>query len=229
MGRRVVSPNMMSQRDDDRRARARATAVVASLFIVIGGLTLVSRRPLVPLRAATRWSLELRGARFISASTARLQSSLNDCGPTALADLLELAGFPVPSADSLIHLTATDAEGTTLHNLESAANAAGLRVMSVQWDPTELWMLPVPSLVWVDRRHFVVVARRERGDTVEIHDPAAGRYRIAGEKFARSWTGDALIAVDDLSASRREQSTLDVTPPPAGHAGIQNQRDGGFK
>lgn len=206
-----------------------AAAALGACLISAACLAVAARQPLEPLRAATRWSLEWRGARFITSGDARLQSSFNDCGPTALADLLELAGLPVPSEDSLIRLTSTDGRGTTLQNLEAAAVASGLRVMSVAWDPSELWMLPVPSLVWVERRHFVVVARRDKGDTLEIHDPAAGRYRIAGERFVRSWTGDALIPLDSNSLSASGRRVREATPSPAGHAGTSIQNDGGFK
>ena len=167
-----------------------------------GCLAVASRHPLEPLRVVTRWSLEWHGARFVAQNGARLQSSLVDCGPTALADFLELAGLAVPPADSLKRLTATDQNGTTLQNLESAALATGLRVFAVQWDPAELTALPLPSLVWVDHRHFVVIARRVSADCVAIHDPAVGRYRMTIDRFARSWSGDARVSLDSISRRR---------------------------
>lgn len=209
--------------------RTAAAGGLAACLASAGCLAIATRRPLEPLRAVTRWSLELRGARFIASPGARLQSAFNDCGPTALADLLELRGLHVPPEDSLIRLTATDVRGTTLRNLEAAAVASGLPAMSVQWDVTDLWMLPVPSLVWVDRRHFAVVAGRGAGDTLEIHDPAVGRYRIATEKFARSWTGDALILLDSSSLSPNGRHVRAAIPSSAGHAGTSIQNDGGFE
>ncbi|HEY2850969.1 MAG TPA: cysteine peptidase family C39 domain-containing protein [Gemmatimonadaceae bacterium] len=155
-----------------------------------------------PLRLAAKWSLEWRGARFIELGGARLQSSLNDCGPTALAEFLELEGRPVPSRDSLLRLTRTGRYGTTLAQLETAATLSGLRVFAIAWSPMELRDLPVPSLAWVDHRHFVVVARRDAADSVEVHDPAAGRYRMATEQFARVWSGAALVPLDSISPHR---------------------------
>jgi hypothetical protein len=193
------------------RTPALAAAVLVLSVAMAGCLAIASRNPLTPLRVVTRWSLEWHGARFISQEGARLQSSLNDCGPTALADFLELAGRRVPPADSLKRLTATDQNGTTLRHLETAAGAAGLRVFAVQWDPSDLSLLPLPSLVWVDRRHFVVVARRVSADSVEIRDPAAGRYRMTVDRFARSWSGDALIPLDSIS--RRRPDGVSATRP----------------
>lgn len=209
--------------------RATAAAILVAAAASLSCTAIASRQPLLPLRAAARWSLEWKGARFVASGRPRLQSSLYDCGPTALAEFLELSGLPVPSKDSLMRLTKTDTRGTTLRNLETAALASGLRVMAVQWSPAELGLLPVPALVWVDHAHFVVVARRSGHDTVEIHDPAVGHYRIAGARFARSWSGDALIPLDSVSPSPSGLRVRKAIPSPAGHAGTSIQNDGDSK
>lgn len=198
----------------NRKARRRVLAAVAlaTMASAAFGVVVASRNPLQPLRTYTRWSLRWRGARFIAQGRARLQSSLNDCGPTALADFLELSGLPVPAPDSLRRLTATSPSGTTLGNLGTAALSAGLRVFPVRWDPAELAQLPLPSLVWVERSHFVVVAARSLPDSVEVHDPAAGRYRMAGDRFARLWSGEALVPLDSISP-RRDPDDRSVKRP----------------
>lgn len=188
--------------ESDGNRRRSAAAVLALIGAAATCLALACRNPMRPLRLAAKWSLEWRGARFIELDGARLQASLNDCGPTALADFLELEGRPVPSRDSLFRLTRTGGYGTTLAQLETAATLSGLRVFAVAWSPTELRDLPVPSLAWVDHRHFVVVARRDATDSVEVHDPAAGRYRMASEQFARVWSGAALVPLDSISPHR---------------------------
>ena len=180
-----------------------ASVVLASAVLSTVGVARLSRSPLQPLRVFTRWSLEHRGARFISQRGARFQSSLNDCGPTALADFLELSGLHVPPADSLRRLAGISANGTTLGALEAVAISNGLRVFSVRWDPAELARLPLPSLVWVERRHFVVIANRSTADSLEVHDPAAGRYWIASARFAPLWSGEALVPLDSISPRRR--------------------------
>jgi predicted double-glycine peptidase len=185
-----------------RRLRVLAAGSLAACTLIAVGLAAASRNPLRPLRAFTRWSLERNGARFLTHDIARLQSSIDDCGPTALADLIEISGLPVPSAETLRKLSATTAGGTTLGNLAAAAGNAGLRVFTVRWDPVDIDQLPLPSLVWVERRHFVVVARRGDGDSLEVHDPAAGHYRIAVERFATIWSGAALVPLDRISPRR---------------------------
>ena len=195
MSRTKVDPN----KSQSRRVRFVAAGALAVSAMLVLGLAGTSRNPLRPLRAFTRWSLERNGARFLTHDVARLQSSLDDCGPTALADLLEISGLPVPSAQILRKLSATTANGTTLGNLAAAAGNVGLPVFTVRWDPVDIDQLPLPSLVWVERRHFVVVARRGEGDSLEVHDPAAGHYRISVERFATIWSGAALVPLDRIS------------------------------
>jgi predicted double-glycine peptidase len=184
-----------------------AAAAAGSLILAV-----VSRNPLEPLRAVTRWSLERHGARFVSQGRARLQSSLNDCGPTALADLLELSGLPARSADSLRLLAAAGPVGTSLGDLQAAAARAGLQLISVRWDPSDLELLPLPSLVWVDRSHFVVIAGKGAADSIEVLDPAAGRYRMATARFAARWSGVALISPNNTT-SRRTADTRSASRP----------------
>jgi ABC-type bacteriocin/lantibiotic exporter with double-glycine peptidase domain len=164
------------------------------------------------LRVASRWSLQRGGARFVAAGDVRLQQSLNDCGPTALADLLAITGHRVPSTDSMRKLTRLTSRGTTLADLEQAGRMSGLAVTSIRWNRASLATLPLPALVWVDRHHFVVVAHGPSLDTVEIRDPAAGRYRIARDRFAQRWSGDALVITDSLASHRTSHRGLDARP-----------------
>jgi ABC-type bacteriocin/lantibiotic exporter with double-glycine peptidase domain len=195
----------------------------------VTGVAAASRDPLRPLRTVTRWSLRWRGARFVAQENARLQSSLNDCGPTALADLLELSGVRVPPRDSLRRLAALRSTGTTLGDLGAAAAHAGLRVFAVRWDPHEISQLPLPSLAWVERSHFVVIARRAGADSIEVYDPAAGHYRIASDHFAALWSGEALIPLDSSSSHRDPGRRPGAIPSPAGYAGSSLSFHGGMK
>jgi predicted double-glycine peptidase len=201
-----------SVKNSPRRHRILAATILAIAALTASCVASVSLHPLRPLRAVERASLQMRGARFESQGRARLQSSLNDCGPTALADFLELSGVQVPSAATLRRLTDIQPRGTTLGNLATAAERAGLRVFPVRWDPVDIANLPTPSLVWVEKSHFVVVARRARDDSVEINDPAAGRYMIAADRFARLWSGEALIPLDSISPRRRPEAQSELRP-----------------
>lgn len=191
-----------------RRTRRRllAATLLASVAITALGVGFAAREPLRPLRMFARWSLESKGARFVANARARAQTSINDCGPTALADLLDLTGRAVPSADSLDRLASLKPNGTTLARIAAAAGVVGLPLFTVRWNPAELALLPLPSLVWVNRNHFVVVSRRSAPDSVEVHDPATGLYRIQSDRFARLWSGEALILLDSIISHRVSNS-----------------------
>jgi predicted double-glycine peptidase len=199
---------------------------VLGLFAVASfAVAMISRDPLQPLRTVARWSLARRGARFVAGSEARRQSSLNDCGPTALAELIDLSGLAVPSADSLRRLASIKPDGVTLGDLRAAAEVVGLALFRVRWDPAELPLLPLPSLVWVDRNHFVVVSRRTSADSVEVRDPAAGLYRMASERFAHRWSGEALILVDSISPHRHSDARSDSRSHRRGARGQTSQQE----
>jgi hypothetical protein len=201
-----------SPKNRPRRNRILAAIVLAGAALTASCVASASLHPLLPLRAFERVSLQLRGARFELQGGARLQSSLNDCGPTALADFLELSGVRVPPAESLRRLADIQPRGTTLGNLAAAADSAGLRVFPVRWDPADIAKLPVPALVWVEKSHFVVVAKHGRDDAIEINDPAAGRYVIAADRFARLWSGEALVPLDSISPRRKSDAPSVIRP-----------------
>jgi hypothetical protein len=201
-----------SVKDRLHRSRLFAAAVLIVATLTASCVASASLHPLRPLRALQRLSLQMRGARFEAQGRARLQSSLNDCGPTALADFLDLTGVSVPSGEALRRLTEIRPRGTTLANLAAAAEHYGLRVFSVRWDPADLANLPLPSLVWVDKSHFVVAARRPNANSIEVNDPAAGRYVMAAERFARLWSGEALVPLDSLFPAGNRSSSLRSGP-----------------
>ena len=201
-----------STKNRPRRNHVRAAAILIVAALTASCVASASLHPLRPLQAVERIALQIRGARFEPQGGARLQSSLNDCGPTALADFLELSGVSMPPAESLLRLTHVEPRGTTLENLAAAAGRAGLPVFSVRWDPADIANLPVPALVWVEKSHFVVVARRTHNDSIEINDPAAGRYVMAADRFARLWSGEALIPLDSISPRRRPEQQSEIRP-----------------
>jgi predicted double-glycine peptidase len=202
-------------------------SVLMAVVGVASGAAAVRSDPVKPLRTITRWSLQWRGARFTN-GVARQQTSLSDCGAVALADLLALTGRNVPAPEFVRRASSTTSAGTTLGNLEMASAEFGLRLFAVKWDPHELALLPLPALVWVEKRHFVVVARRTFPDSVEVLDPAAGAYRMASGRFARLWSGEALIRLDSFSPPPPETPGAPAADPqPVGHTGTHDQSDGG--
>ena len=190
--------------------RHRALAVLLGVIAAAGMLGLLAPDPLRPLRAARRTSLAVQGAVYEGRAGVVLQRTLFDCGPAALANLLEIRGAPVPPLDSLARLAGTTATGTTLGGLARAATQLGLPVRLVRRDPARFTGTDgLPMVAWVDRSHFVVVSDTSSG-MLTIVDPQIGRYRTSRGAFRRRWSGEALVSVS-LRPSVSEAGILTPT------------------
>jgi ABC-type bacteriocin/lantibiotic exporter with double-glycine peptidase domain len=108
-----------------------------------------------------------------------VQTSAMDCGPAALACLLN--GFGIhASYPRLQEACSTDVDGTSINTLEQIAAALGLDVEQIML-PIDHLLLPsaraLPALLVVRRDnlpHFLVAWRRH-GPLVQVMDPAKGR------------------------------------------------------
>jgi ABC-type bacteriocin/lantibiotic exporter with double-glycine peptidase domain len=120
-----------------------------------------------------------------------IQTSAMDCGPAALACLLE--GFDLPANYAgLQQACQTDLDGTSINTLEEIAVTLGLNAEQVMV-PADHVLLDsaraVPAVAVVKRErttHFLVLWRRH-GRFVQIMDPARGRRwlsaRALGEEL----------------------------------------------
>ncbi len=109
-----------------------------------------------------------------------VQTSSMDCGPAALACLLE--GFGIrASYGRLREACQTDVDGTSIDTVEEAARALGLEAEQLLVPFEHLFLSgagTLPALVVVHHangaRHFVVAWRRV-GGLVQVMDPSVGR------------------------------------------------------
>ena len=89
-----------------------------------------------------------------SPEEAHRQVSDADCGPRALAHLLERAGKHV-AVVSLARECGTDARGTTLEALQNAAKKEGIRAEAYHVDRELLEREHPRGIAWVDGIHYV--------------------------------------------------------------------------
>ena len=119
-----------------------------------------------------------------------VQISTMDCGPAALACMLE--GFHVPvNYGRLREACQTDVDGTSIDALEVVANQLGVDAEQMMVPPEHLFLSEaqvLPAIVVVhhsDRAtHFVVVWRR-LGAYLQVMDPAIGRRWVSCQRFAQ--------------------------------------------
>lgn len=118
-----------------------------------------------------------------------VQTSSMDCGPAALACLLQ--GFGIrASYGRLREACQTDVDGTSIDTVEEAAVALGLAAEQLLV-PFEHLLLPtaeiLPALVVVNHasgaRHFLVAWRRV-GAWVQVMDPSVGRRWLRARVLA---------------------------------------------
>ena len=109
-----------------------------------------------------------------------VQISSMDCGPAALASLLQGMGLPA-SYGRLREACQTSVDGTSIDTLELTAQQLGLRAEQVML-PMDHVLLPeaaaLPAIAVVQQAdgapHFVVLWRR-MGRRVQVMDPGSGR------------------------------------------------------
>ncbi|HNH49033.1 MAG TPA: cysteine peptidase family C39 domain-containing protein, partial [Myxococcota bacterium] len=111
-----------------------------------------------------------------------LQTSAMDCGPAALAALLQGCDIPA-SYGRLREVCQTSVDGTSLDTLEQVAQKLGLDARQILL-PREVVLEPqnLPALLVVQKEdqglHFVVAWRRS-GQQVQVMDPSRGRVWLS--------------------------------------------------
>lgn len=115
----------------------------------------------------------------------------SDCGPRALAHLLEAAGKP-PDLKQLTHECATDAHGTTMEALQRVAEKHGLKTEAAQVDAQFLNKERPQGIAWVEGVHYLCF--QPRGDRAEMWDPNGEKTEtLTWEQLAHRSQGVVLL------------------------------------
>lgn len=114
-----------------------------------------------------------------------------DCGPACLAIILAHHGLRVP-VNEIRERCGVGRDGLSGTGLKIAADLYGVEIRAWRVTAAEAAGLPVPSMVFVDARHYVVLEGVRRG-WVYLNDPAVGRVRLSKADFARRFSGIALV------------------------------------
>jgi ATP-binding cassette subfamily B protein len=123
-----------------------------------------------------------------------LQRDASDCGPAVLAMAAAYYGKRLSIAQLREH-AGTDARGTTLAGLMTAAQRVGFSARGVRATPEALKQIAVPAIAhWQEnnRNHFVVIYGVSKSH-VRIADPARGRRKLPMKEFLSGWTGVLLL------------------------------------
>lgn len=109
-----------------------------------------------------------------------------DCGPACLQMVAKHHGCDF-SLEELRQQTYLTPSGTTLLNLNHAAESIGFEALSVELSFDKLVAhAPLPCIAHWDRKHFVVVYQAS-SKKILIADPSKGLYSVNREKFSEHW------------------------------------------
>ncbi|WP_395686320.1 peptidase domain-containing ABC transporter [Caenimonas koreensis] len=119
-----------------------------------------------------------------------LQGATAECGLTCLAMVASFHGRPIDIAE-LRRSFPISTRGLTLRSMIAMASRMGFSSRPLKVPMSKLAELVMPCVLHWDMKHFVVL-KSVRGDTLVVHDPAAGRRKISFDEASRHFTGIAL-------------------------------------
>ncbi|WP_157519289.1 cysteine peptidase family C39 domain-containing protein [Herbidospora mongoliensis] len=114
-----------------------------------------------------------------------------DCGPACLSMVFAYHGLRVPLHE-IRERSGVGRDGLSGAGLKKAAEEYGFDISGFRLDADELENYPVPSMIFVDQRHFVVLEGM-RKKWAYINDPAVGRIRLTRPEFKKRFSGIVLV------------------------------------
>ena len=130
------------------------------------------------------------------------QQSHGDCGGAALKMILE--HFDIHTEYSLLWQRVHDSpEGATMLSIKKVAESEGLSCEGWRLCPQDLFQIPLPAILLLQRSHFAVAARADTAKSIVILDPVRGRLRISVRKLVLLWNGETLLFCRRGTASKK--------------------------
>lgn len=128
------------------------------------------------------------------------QLDANDCGPTCIRMICAYYHneCSIEKLRELCHITRV---GITIRDLTDALIQLGFKNFVVKIRPEEVMQMPIPSILYWQQKHFVVLFKLKRvGENVEFHiaDPEYGKIKLAREEFENVFSskkGDKGVAI----------------------------------
>ncbi|MEW1864596.1 peptidase domain-containing ABC transporter [Streptomyces sp. NPDC088194] len=138
----------------------------------------------------------------------RVQLTRTECGAACLAMVLSFHGRQTSVPESRARLE-MGRDGVSAGEIARAAETFGLRVTVDTSD--DAWARPQsgPTIAYLSRHHFVVVAKVSRSH-VWIADPGAGRRRLPRAEFAEGYGGVLLRFVPGPDFAHRRSAVRDL-------------------
>ena len=111
-----------------------------------------------------------------------------DCGPTCLRIIAKYYGKSY-SLEMLRNISETTREGSSLSSISDAAEKIGLKSIGARVSFEQLEELPLPAIVFWEKKHFIVVYKIKK-NKVYVSDPGFGLATFTKEEFIAKWIGN---------------------------------------
>jgi len=133
-----------------------------------------------------------RAVEYLGREGVFFQRSASDCGGAALKMVFDRMGIAMEYRQLLQRLH-TGPRGTAMSDLKDLAQCAGLLCEGWRLAPADLSEIPLPAILLLRARHFVVVETVRSPGGVLILDPMRGRLRIPIRRLVAGWQGESLL------------------------------------
>jgi predicted double-glycine peptidase len=128
-----------------------------------------------------------------------LQTKRNNCGPSALKMIFNHYQVPysLQEIDEKVGLTEI---GSSMLALKEMAELKGLKAEGWRLTLEDFLRSAFPSILFVNKDHFVVADSISSDGDIYLRDPAMGRLRIAKQKLYKIWDGETLIFKKEMGS-----------------------------
>ena len=196
------------------RRRTLAASTLLGLVLTVAATALLAVDPARLGRWAARIQVAADGGSYQGREGVVLQSTLSDCGPAALANMIRVLGLGTPATDSLGALAGTGPTGTRASGLIRAAEVFGLSLTLNRLRRGGIAETPKPFIAWVRKSHFVTVTEWTPDGRVTVLDPQVGRYTIGDTAFSKIWSGEAVVLRESTGSSAAPAVAEPRSPEP---------------
>jgi ABC-type bacteriocin/lantibiotic exporter with double-glycine peptidase domain len=174
-----------------RRRKFLALLALTGILICVTGFIVVILFLQTP-DISNKIEVWMMHADYLGSEGVLLQTKRNNCGSSALKMIFD--HYHVSSSLQEIEgqVGLTD-KGSSMLALKEMAEVKGLKAVGWRLTLEDLIHSAFPSILFVNRDHYVVADSVSASGDIYLRDPAIGKIRIAKQKLHRIWEGETLI------------------------------------
>jgi ABC-type bacteriocin/lantibiotic exporter with double-glycine peptidase domain len=134
----------------------------------------------------------MMNAEYIGSENVVMQTNHNNCGPCALKMIFNHYNISSSLKEIERGIKLTE-KGSSMLALKEMAELKGLKAEGWRFTLEDFLRSSFPSILYVNKDHYVVADSVSIDGNVYVCDPAIGRLRIAKEKLSEIWEGETLV------------------------------------